>query len=114
MADINEQIQNDLKELGFDPIYAYPKTISQMPAVCFYCLSKTSVYSFLKCEYVIGYVQIDVYSNKKTEPAKTADKIQTGLYDRGWICEQSMCIPDGDKDYYRVTMRLRKIFDDKE
>jgi hypothetical protein len=119
MIDVNYELQDtlelvNLKIKGCTVVYGFPKVIAQTPCISFYEITENPTYSFDDEEYSTAYYQIDIFAAKKTMPTKIAIEIDKLLTAADWVREMSMDMPNDNNDFYRKTMRYRKIINDSE
>lgn len=113
MVDVNkitEEILSPLKDEGVKTQYHYPESFNLPPIISFYELINTEAFRADNKEWSqMARVQIDIWSDKKTEPGKLAIRVNTLMQAKGWSREFSRDLPkETEKHLYHKTMRFAK------
>lgn len=113
MTDINLEIERDLTDIGVNPVFYFPESFNELPAVTFYNLTEKGHFSMDNTEAITyGAVQIDVWDRHGDTVGRLALRITEGLTEKGWAREFAGDMPPDESGAYHRTMRFSKIFND--
>lgn len=113
MVDVNEMVANILSQLKKDGVrvcYQYPEEFAKLPAVSHYELFDSEGFRADNAEWSQkSRVQIDIWAEKKTEPARIAALVNALMQGAGWLREFSRDMPKlTEQHLYHKTMRFAK------
>ena len=106
------EAEKDLRETGYNIVYAFPDNFETLPAVSFYTANETPVYSTSALFSERATVVVDVWVHEDDEPltGEMCGKIDSVMYEKGWFREYSADVPDRDSRVNHHTMRFTKFF----
>ena len=113
MVDVNEitaKILSQLQKDGISVCYQYPEDFGRVPAVSHYELFDSEGFRADNAEWSQkSRVQIDIWAEKKTEPARIAVMVNSLMQGAGWLREFSRDMPKQTEQHlYHKTMRYAK------
>lgn len=110
MRDINIEVEEVLKKLGYRVVFRYPENFSRLPAISYYTINEETVMAADNAEYIQEVtVQIDIWTRTPCQGGEIAIEINRLMTSDGWTRQNSCDLPKENNIYHR-TMRFSKAF----
>ena len=109
--DINEEAEKSLKKTGYNVVFHYPQSFSELPVISFYTLKEQGEVSYDNREYFReGTISADLWAKSPKETAELYTDVRKALTEDGWTEIFAADIPRGGKNVYHRSARFTKSF----
>ena len=109
IIDVNAEFAKDIDGLEYKTVYMYPQSLNKLPVVSWYELTEDSSDSFDGESHQTGYIQVDIFTQKRSEIGKMTLAVNKHMTSKEWRCEAALDVPDNSEIYHK-TMRFKKVF----
>ena len=109
MIDVNTEAEKSLKKTGYNVVFQYPKSFTNLPVISFYTISESGSFSCDNDEAIQdGTIVADIWTKSPKEGGAISVTVNSVLSQDGWTRDFSRDVPGEEKNIYHKTMRFTK------
>lgn len=109
--DINEEAEKALKRTGYNVVFNYPQSFSELPVISFYTLKERGETAYDNREYFReGTMAADIWAKSPKETAEIYKTVKGAMTEDNWTEILAADIPRGSKGVYHRSVRFVKNF----